>query len=230
MTNELLFAIELVAIFGALLGVKKIFGKKGLFAWVAMAGVLANLQVNKCISLFGLETAMGNVLFASSFLATDIISETYGKKEAKKAVGAGIAFMLIFIFVTQATLWFIPSESDFVHPAMQELFTISFRTTTASVVMYALANILDVYVFDKLKKKTNGKHLWLRNNVATILCNCSENFGFIFLAFAGIFDVPTMLSIAIGASVVETIIAICDTPFAYLARKIHNKDEKELAK
>lgn len=230
MSNEMLFLIELIGVFGSLLLAKKLLGKKGLVAWVAVAGILANLQVNKCITIFGLDATLGNVLFASSFLATDMISETYGKKAAKKAVIAGIFFMVLFVLTTQMALLFTPSEADFAHEPMKELFTISLRTTTASVLMYALANILDVVLFDKLKRMTKGKHLWLRNNVSTIVCNCAENFGFIFLAFWGIFDFGTLMTIALSTCVIETIIALLDTPFAYIARKVHNSDEKELAK
>lgn len=226
MTNELLFLIELVVVFASLLGVKKLLGKKGLVAWVACAGILANLQVNKCINLFGLSATLGNVLFASSFLATDILSECYGKKTARNAVIAGIAFMLIFIFVSQISLAFIPSEADFIHGAMSEVFAMSLRTTSASVFMYAIANLADVYLFDKIKQWTKGKHLWLRNNVATIITNCLENFGFVFLAFAGIFDVQVMLEIALTTCAIETAIAFLDTPFAYVARKITSKADE----
>ena len=226
MSNELLFIIELIGTFSLLLLAKKLLGKKGLVAWVAVAGILANLQVNKSITLFGLEATLGNVLFASSFLATDMLSETYGKKAAKKAVLAGIFFMVLFVLSTQMALLFAPSAVDFAHEPMKELFTISIRTTAASVFMYALANIMDVILFDKLRKATKGKYLWLRNNVSTIVCNCAENFGFIFLAFWGIFDFETLMTIALSTCVIEAIIAVLDTPFAYLGRKIHNKDEK----
>lgn len=220
MNNEILFIAELLFVFGAVLLIKKFLGKKGLIAWVGIAGVLANLQVTKSISLFGMDATLGNVLFASSFLATDIISECYGKKEAKKAVKTGIIFMLLFLVISQFTLWFVPSAFDIAHPAMESLFTISLRTTAASVLMYALANILDVVLFDKLSKATNGKYLWLRNNVCTIVCNCAENFGFLFLAFLGIMDVETIMGIALTTCVIEAIIAVLDTPFAYIARKI----------
>ena len=59
------------------------------------------------------------------------------------------------------------------------------------------------------------------NNVSTILCNCLENFGFIFLAFVGIYDGATILTIAASTSIVEAIVALCDTPFLYLAGGIN---------
>ena len=224
--NELLSVVELVAIFGGVLLARKFFGKKGLFAWVVVAGILANLQVNKTIALFGFDIAMGNVMFASSFLATDMLSEIYGKKIAKKAVIAGVCALVFFICFMQLTLAFAPSEFDVINPAMSELFQMSVRTTLASVAMYALANIGDVYLFDFLKKKTNGKKLWLRNNVSTIVCNGLENFGFVFLAFFGILETESLLPIALTGTAIEAIIALLDTPFLYVAKQIKTKDEE----
>lgn len=224
--NELLGIIELVVVFGGVLLSKKLFGKKGLFAWVVIAGILANLQVNKTITLFGLDVAMGNVMFASSFLATDMLSEIYGKKVAKKAVIAGVSALVFFICFMQFTMSFTPSEYDVITPAMSEFFQMSIRTTVASVTMYALANVCDVYLFDFLKKKTNGKKLWLRNNVSTIICNGLENFGFIFLAFYGVLETESLLPIALTTTAVEAVIALLDTPFLYIAKKTKTKDEE----
>ena len=81
----------------------------------------------------------------------------------------------------------------------------------------------DIYLYDKIKVKTEGRMLWLRNNVATILCNCLENFGFIFFAFVGIYDINTIISIAISTSVIEMVAAVIDTPFLYLSKKGFNE-------
>lgn len=219
MSNEILLFVETFLVFGAMLLVKKFLGKNGLMAWVPVVAILANIQVNMSIDLFGMSATLGNVLFASSFLATDMLSECYGKQYAKKAVQAGIIFMLFFLMVSQITLWFTPNAMDLARPSLEGLFTLSFRTTAASLLMYAIANIADVWLFHKLSEKFKGKKLWLRNNISTIVCNCLENFGFVFLAFYGLFPVADLLSIALVTCVIETIIALLDTPFLYLARK-----------
>ena len=230
MSNELLLLLEAVFVFGSLLLTKKFLGKYGLIAWVAVVGILANIQVNESITLFGLSATLGNVLFASSFLATDIISECYGKKFAKKAVFAGIGAMVFWVIISQITLLFQPNEFDVANGSFQSLFTLTLRTTIASIIMYAIANFADVMLFHKLSKITKGKHLWLRNNICTITCNCLENFGFIFLAFYAVFPTEELWSMALVTCLIEIIIALFDTPFAYLARKLKTKDEKQLEK
>lgn len=220
MSNELLFFIEIISVFCGVLIFKKLFGKEGVITWVAIATVLANIITAKNADLFGLSTAIGTILFASTFLATDILNESYSKKDAQKAVYIGLISNVVLIVATQIALNYIPSEFDYAHGAMTTLFGLNLRIAISSAVMYFISNMLDVMLFDKIKQKTKGKMLWLRNNVSTILCNCLENFFFIGFAFYGIYDIKTILTIALSTSIIEMIVAVCDTPFLYLSKKI----------
>lgn len=217
--NELVLAIEICIVFSLVLIFNRLFKKEGMIAWVAIATVLANVITAKNAMIFGLSTAIGTVMFASTFLATDILSESYSKQDAKKAVYVGLASNIVLISATQIALRYIPSPFDYANEAMETLFALNLRISIASAAMYFIANIADIYLFNKIKEKMNGKQLWLRNNVATILCNCLENFGFIGLAFWGIYDFNTIITIAVSTSVIEAIVAVLDTPFLYLAKK-----------
>lgn len=222
--NELVFVVELLVVFGLVLFVSKVFRKEGLIAWVGLASVLANVITAKNADIFGLSTAIGTVMFASTFLATDILTEKYGKNEAKKAVYFGLFSSVVLIVASQIALLYKPSEFDYADGPMQILFGLNLRISISSIVMYFVANMADIYIFNRLKIKTNNKMLWLRNNVATILCNCLENFGFIFFAFVGIYDLPTIITIAFSTSIIEFIAALLDTPFLYLAVKDWRKE------
>lgn len=218
--NEIILVVEVCIVFTLLLICHKFFKREGVIAWVAIATVLANIITAKNAMIFGLSTAIGTVMFASTFLATDILSECYTKEDAKKAVYIGLFSNVVLISATQIALRYIPSPFDYANNAMNTLFALNLRISVASAAMYFIANMADVYIFNKLKEKMNGKALWLRNNVSTILCNCIENFGFIGLAFYGIYDVKTIIVIAASTSVIELIVAILDTPFLYIAKKL----------
>lgn len=218
--NELVLLVEVVLMFSAILLMKKCFGKTGLYVWIGLASVLANIQVIKSVEVFGLSATVGNVMFASVFLATDLLSECYGKKEAKKGVFIGVASIIIFIICTQLTLWYRPCDFDISQEAMVTLFALSPRICASSLAMYILANVVDVTLYDKMRKACDGRMLWLRNNVCTIVCNCLENFGLFFLAFTGIYPVKELVTMAIASCVIEVVIALCDTPFLYIGKKI----------
>lgn len=225
MQNELLLVVEVIVVFSGVLLAKKLFGKMGVITWVALATVLANIITAKNASIFGLSTAIGTVMFASTFLATDVLSEYYSEDDAKKAVYLGLFSDLVLIVATQIALRYIPSPFDYAHESMQTLFSLNLRISISSAAMYVIANLADIYIFNRIKEKMCGRALWLRNNVATIVCNCLENFGFIWLAFVGIYDMQTIITIALSTSVVEAIVAVLDTPFLYLAGKIKAKNE-----
>ena len=140
-----------------------------------------------------MSVAIGTVMFASTFLATDILSEKYSPEDAKKAVYIGLFSSAVLIIATQIALKYTPSMIDYANDSMTTLFGLNLRISLASMLMYFISNMADVFIFNKMKEKMQGRMLWLRNNVATILCNCLENFGFITLAFIGIYDLKNIL-------------------------------------
>lgn len=218
--NNLLLILAVVGTFTLMLLVKKLFKKEGLIAWIGIASILANLILTKSVNLLGLSATLGNVLFASNFLATDMLTENYGYKEAKKGVKIGIFAVIFFAVVTQFALLFTPSSEDFAQSSFETLFAFIPRISLASILMYAVSNFVDIKLYEFLRKKTNGKKMWLRNNLCTIICNGCENFIFYLIAFSGTMDLKTIFTMGISATIIEILIALCDTPFLYLSKKI----------
>lgn len=215
--NILLGIIGMILCFEIEVLIEKIFKKEGLYVWISVALVTANILVAKNINVLNLQATMGNILFASTFLATDILNEKYGMKESKKAINIGIVAVILFTLATQFSLLFKPNELDMVNDSMKNIFSFNLRISVSSIVMCYLSNMLDIILFERIKKKIPDK-LWIRNNVATIISNCLENYFFTILAFIGIYDIKTILAIATTTTILEIIIAICDTPFLYMAR------------
>lgn len=212
--------LELVVCFSGVLLMDRLFGKFGLYTWMALAVVFANIQVSKQVDIAGISTALGNVMFASTYLVTDILNEKYGEKAGKNAVKIAAAALISYIVFARFTQVFVPNAYDVVDPGMKTIFAMSVRITTVSGLMFLLSNWCDVILYQKIKEKTGGRHMWFRNNVSTILCNCGENFGFTILAFIGTYPLLYCLEIAITGSLIEMLIAFCDTPFLYLSRKL----------
>lgn len=217
--NILLGIIGIVLCFGIEVLIEKIFKKEGLYVWISGALITANILVAKNIDILGLQATLGNILFASTFLATDILSEKYGTEESKKAVNIGIVSVILFTIATQFSLLFKPNELDMVNDSMKNIFAFNLRISASSIIMCYLSNMLDIIVFEKIKKKIPDK-MWVRNNIATIISNCLENYLFTIFAFIGIYDLRTIFSIATTTTILEIIIAICDTPFLYLSKKL----------
>lgn len=215
--NMVLFFVTAVVTFGLLVVVSKLFGKEGIYTWIGMAVVVANILVCKNVDLFGLSATLGNVLFGTVFLATDILTEQYGVKAARKAVWMGISMEVITIILTQVALLFIPNSLDMVQDSMQNIFGLFPRVAIASCSMFIFSNQLDIFLFDKIRQKTGEKYLWLRNNVATIVSQCVENYLFYVIAFLGIYTMRDIFMMTVTCCIIEIVVAILDTPFLYLA-------------
>lgn len=221
--NNILLIISIIGVFSIMLIIKKFLGKEGIIGWMGIASILANLLLIKSIDVLGISATLGNVLFASNFLATDILTENYGHKEAKKGVRFGIIAVVVFMIVTQVALLYVPNSEDVAQSSFELLFSFVPRISLASISMFALSNIIDIRLYEWLRKKSNGKKMWLRNNICTIICNGGENFLFYIIAFLGVMDIETILTIALSATIIEVLIALCDTPFLYISKKIKDK-------
>ena len=217
MSNEALFILQtLVSLSFALFAFR--MGRKWLIAFVAVNVVLMNVFVMKQMDLFGLAATGGNVLYASVFLCTDVLSEHYGKKDAFKAVQIGFFASIVFVVMTQFMLKYVPNDWDFAQGAFETLFTLSPRIVAASMATYLVSQNLDIYLFDKIKEKTDGKMLWLRNNGSTFVSQFVDSAMFTLLAFYGVPGLEQIWSIILFTWIIKIIVAAIDTPFIYLSK------------
>jgi uncharacterized integral membrane protein (TIGR00697 family) len=223
MINELLWIGLLFFNFLMVMLAYKLFGKIGLYVWTAIAVILANIQVMKTIEIFGLVTALGNVVYSSLFLVTDIINENHSQKEAKKAVWIGFFVLISMTAIMQITLLFIPDESDILNEHITAIFSFMPQIAFASITAYLISQYHDVWFFAKLKQKFGSERLWLRNNVSTLTSQLLDNIIFTLIAFIGVFEWNVMFQIFLTSILLKYIVAFCDTPFIYLAKRIRDK-------
>ena len=234
MPNEIILLLSLLVIFSLTVLAARLFGENGVVAWIVIATILANIEVLILVRGFGLQQTLGNVLFASTFLATDILSELYGKKSAARAVYIGIFTSVVFLVISQSWLLYTPDIEDWASPAIREIFGNTPRLIFSSLVVYAISQRLDVWLYHKwwalTERRTGDKKrgMWLRNNAATLMSQLVNAALFNLFAFWGVYDGKTLLSIIISTYVIFIFTSLLDTPFLYLARRICKP--KELAK
>ena len=225
MSNELILVINLILTYSTVLIFHKLFGKTGLYAWTVIATITANIEVQILVHAFGMEQTLGNILFASTFLVTDILSEMYGKKEADTAVNLGIAASLVFILITQSWMLYTPSANDWAYQSIQAVFKNTPRIMIASFVVNAICQRFDVWMYHKLWDITTEKtgnadrFLWIRNNGSTLLSQLLNTVLYTFAAFGALYDVSTLIEICISSYVIYIVTSLADTPFIYLAKR-----------
>lgn len=87
-----------------------------------------------------------------------------------------------------------------------------------SLLAYLISQTHDVWMFHYLRKKTKGKHLWLRNNLSTITSQAIDTVIYSVVVWWAIFDFKTAVELALVKYVFKIFIALVDTPFLYWAR------------
>lgn len=226
MSNELLWVIFALVNFTLFLLVYKFFGRLGIFVWIVLATILANIQVTKLIFLFGLEANLGNIMYGTIFLGTDVLNEIYGRKQAKKAVFIGFAVMIITVIIMTIAINFNPHPEDWAQDSLVTIFGFMPRILLASLSAFIASQFIDVYVFDKIKTKLpENKFLWIRNNVSTIISHAIDTSIFVPIAFYGVVSNEILLGLMLSTYAIKVIVALLDTPFIYLAKKIKPNEE-----
>jgi uncharacterized integral membrane protein (TIGR00697 family) len=205
----------------------KFFGRTGLFVWVGFATVLANIQVVKLIEIFGLTATLGNAVYGSIFLVTDILNEKYGKKEAKKAVWLGFSSLIMMTIIMQVVLQFEAAPDDFAQESLTTIFGLIPRIALGSMIAYIISQYTDVLIFSFLRKlfPSDGA-FWIRNNGSTMLSQLLDTLIFTSIAFLGVYPTDVWISIFISTYVLKFLVSIVGTPFGYLAKRITPVDEK----
>lgn len=173
---------------------------------------IGDFQLNASVAIFTIPLI---------FSINDIISEVYGKARARSLVKSAIFIVaLIFLFDMLATA--LPPSARFAktEAAYDTIFGLSARFALASLTAFAVADLLDVYIFSKLREKIGKGKLWLRVNASNIIAQFIDTTLFIFLALYA-FDqsfsenLPFLFGIIIPYWLLKCTSSIITTPFVY---------------
>lgn len=156
------------------------------------------------------------------FTITDIVVEVHGRARARSLVFSGIA-MVVLLMAFAALATHLPPSVRFEgkEAAFDTIFGASIRIAAASIAAFAIAELLDVAIFSKLRQALHSKALWFRNNASNFISMLVDSTVFITLAFYA-FDqslgsnVGFLLGIIIPYWVVKCTFSVLQTPLVYL--------------
>ena len=190
-----------------------------LFALFVASMVMVNTLGTKITTILGVRVSVGIFFVPVLFLTTDIIGEVFGRKEASRFVNMA-TIMLVLLFVMMSVCIAIkPNESWDMQEQYATVFGSSMRMTIASLISFVVAQQLDVFMFSLWGKITKGKHLWIRNNMSTIVSQLIDTTIFEFIAFWHLtpkFTTSYIFSLILPYWLFKVVFALLDTPFCYL--------------
>jgi len=213
----------------------KFFGEVGIYLYSTIAVIAANIQVLKIIDFpfFSNPIALGTILFATTFLATDILTEYYGIKFARRNIFINFVGFLLMTIIMLFTLGFKPLSAEIA--GEEYLWALNIQSHLlgiflplpiffiSSMIAFLFSQFFDVWIYEKIAQLTKRKYIWIRNNISTMLSSFLDNT--IFSVFAWIILNPNPLdfkivffTFIIGTFILRAFLAIIDTPFIYLAK------------
>lgn len=207
---------------GSLAGILgKRLGVEYPVALVSSLVVMANIFANKIVMFGPFTVSAGVIVFSMTYFITDIISEHWGPQMARKAVWSGFYSGAILILSTYFVVNWTPAVYAIEMSEMfEKVFALTPRIVIASFIAYVISQNHDIWLFHYLKRKTNGSHMWLRNNVSTISSQAIDSTIFVFIAFYGVFPIGPLI---LGSWTVKVLIALLDTPFLYATIAMMNR-------
>lgn len=219
----------------SLLWLLRLFGIHGLYLYNIVGVVASNIQVLRGAQ-FGLShepVALGTVVFATTYLCSDLLTEHYGKEAAKTGIWLCFSAQVLMTVLMVMTIGYPPlSFTEFgsieikhmiaAEQAMAVLFTPSPRLLFASLVSFCVSQLFDILLFEGLRKLTCQKWLWLRTTVSTLGSAVVDTVLFSVLAWVVLSSQSMSWSVLfftyiLGTLVFRAIISILSVPIMYVS-------------
>ena len=203
----------------------------GLAMAFATVLLVANIVAGKIFSIGDWSMSAGIIAYPLTFLLTDTIAEVYGRKATTRVVWFGFAcslLMTLLIYIVKV----LPVAADSIvnQASYDNVLGNVPRIVFASMVAYLVAQNHDVFAFHFWRRKTNGRHLWFRNNASTAVSQLMDTALFVSIAFWGILPAGVLLSIFVVEYIVKILFSLVDTPLVYalvgIVRKYDSGDGK----
>ncbi len=184
---------------------------------IFVSGLVTNVVVAaKIVEMGPLVLPASVFIWALTYPCSDIVAEVYGRDYANKMVlGGFVAFALAILTVQAAVL--MPAAPFWANQeAFQLVLGTSLRVTVAAMISYLVTQFFDVYIFSLLRKRLQGKHLWIRNNGSTLVSQTLANTIFLSIAFLGTMQMDKWLDLYSNNLMVRYMLTLSDTALVYL--------------
>lgn len=235
--NAEIVSLLMLIICGMIILVKfRMLGLLGLYLYNAVAIIASNIQVLQVsdFHIFNEKMALGTIVFATSFLVSDMIAEHYGVEAARKNIYVCFAAQISFVLIMFISCLYNPSSGyENIAQAFDIIFTPAIKILIASIIAYASGQYYDIIIFKKIRDFTGSNFLWFRTISSTAISGFIDNFVFSYIAWILLSSEPItieeLFKIYIFASYFSRItVNILTTPIIYISYFVKPKSEKNV--
>lgn len=189
------------------------------FLWLlilsySMVIITSNWFDARLVEVFGMAVSPGTLIFPLSFLISDIITEVYGYKHARRAIWTALIFNVLIIAYGQLLIS-LPSPSFATNnDSFDKLIAMDAQIICGSFMAYLIAEPISSFIVAKMKVLTNGKLMGLRFVSSTLVSAAIDTAVFVFIAFYGVFSNSEIALLILNVWLIKVLIEIIGMPLS----------------
>jgi queuosine precursor transporter len=198
-----------------------------LYMCVAFIGclLLSNLITGKLVQIFGMVFTAGLIIFPITYILGDIFTEVYGFNCSRRVIWIGFVCNFFAVLIYLGTLSLPYPEFWNEQNAYVAVLGTSTRIFIASLVAYLFGNFLNAITLSKIKVAMNGKKLWYRTILSSLVGHAFDTVIFITTAFWGVYDTSVIWQMILFEYVWKCGYEILLTPVTCYVIKLVKKTE-----
>ena len=191
-----------------------------LFVTCYLVSNLMAVKVIGFLNLFYFDA--GTITFPFAYMLGDVLTEIWGYRTTRKIIFLTFLCNVFMVVCTQIGVWLpSPDYLDGTAQAYNTVFNYVPRIILGSLVGFLLGELSNSWIMERIKTRTNGKHLWVRTIGSSIIGYIFDTVPFVLIAFAGVLSTRDIfLMIALQYFMKLGIEALIGTPMAYAVIKI----------
>jgi uncharacterized integral membrane protein (TIGR00697 family) len=192
--------------------------------------LLANWFDIRLIRIGPIDTDAGTLIFPLTFILSDLITEVYGYKFARRAIWTGFLFNFIFIIFGQIVVHLpSPNFALITNAKFDELIGFNIRIVIASVVAYLFGEPLNSFIMAKMKILTQGRKIYLRFVLSTFIASFFDSIIFVNIAFYSVMPLADLIKFSLTLWLIKVAVEILGLPFSlYFTQKLKKLEKLDM--
>jgi len=198
--------------------------KERLIGSIAILLLLITIGGAKLVPVFGHHTNVGNVLYAAAFLATYFLIDRYGTRVGFRSICLSVVVVgFVTCIIKLMVLMNGSPDSAIFNTAFDITYRFAPRLAIASLIAYACAQTINVYIYSQLRAQWDGRYLWLRANLSNAIAQIIDSAIFFSIAFWGMVPHQNIFDIIVTGYLVKVAYMALASPILY-ANKVEEDD------
>lgn len=172
----------------------------------------AEIMISCTVDFFGAKLVIGAINFATAAIIIDVINENYRLNNAKETTIIGVGVLIVYLAIQAISIFFDNGTSTW--NLLQVRIVI-----VDIVVSYGVMQLINCFIYNKLKLQLHGKYLWIRAFFSTGATQLITALLFYELVYIDTYSQKQIFEIIVMSLVIKLLFAIIEIPIVYICKK-----------